>query len=119
ASRDPQALLDTEGTECVAACYRCLMSYFNQPDHERLDRRDGPAREMLLRLARATTVVERTPSVHPGPIPATTPPDLARWFERADQAGLPRPDAVPMPVGDVALSLVWKAHYVVALRGAT
>ena len=27
-------------TPCVAACYRCLMSYFNQPDHELIDRRD-------------------------------------------------------------------------------
>ena len=25
-------------TACVAACYRCVMSYFNQPDHELLDR---------------------------------------------------------------------------------
>lgn len=32
------AIKEVQGTECVAACYRCLMSYFNQPEHELLDR---------------------------------------------------------------------------------
>ncbi len=26
--------LDRAGTECVAGCYRCLLSYYNQPDHD-------------------------------------------------------------------------------------
>ena len=39
----------------MAACYKCLMSYFNQPDHELIDRRDIVAREILLRLANSTT----------------------------------------------------------------
>ena len=48
-------LSDQPGTACVAACYRCLMSYYNQPDHELLDRRDEDARTLLLRLARGRT----------------------------------------------------------------
>jgi len=115
-SGDAGALVDTEGTACVAACYRCLMSYFNQPDHELLDRRDRDAREMLLRLARARTAVDRGASVHPSPIPAGTTPDLARWFELADARGLPRPDPEGMTVGDVRLPLVWRGHYVAAVR---
>ena len=51
-SPSPEALEDVADTACVAACYRCLMSYYNQPDHELLDRRDRAAREILLRLAR-------------------------------------------------------------------
>src|SRR5690606_21435393 len=31
---EPAALTDVEGTSCVAGCYRCLLSYYNQPDHE-------------------------------------------------------------------------------------
>src|SRR5262249_41400004 len=55
------ALADQPGAACVAACYRCLMSYYNQPDHEILDRRDEAARELLLRLARAHTVPRESP----------------------------------------------------------
>jgi hypothetical protein len=117
-SSDGGALADAEGTACVAACYRCLMSYFNQPDHELLDRRDGPTREILLRLARATTTVERAPSAHPGPIPSDTAPDVARWLELSDGQGLPRPDAEALTVGDVRLPLVWRGHYVAVVRDA-
>ncbi|MCK5805562.1 MAG: DUF1998 domain-containing protein, partial [Lentisphaeria bacterium] len=50
---NPSELIDQPGTACVAACYRCLMSYYNQPDHEVIDRRNEAARDMLLRLGRA------------------------------------------------------------------
>ena len=55
----PADLSDQPDAACVAACYRCLMSYYNQPDHESLDRRDEDARAMLLRLAGARTVTQR------------------------------------------------------------
>ena len=58
----PTDLSDQAEAPCVAACYRCLMSYYNQPDHENLDRRDEDARAMLLRLARARTVPRRARS---------------------------------------------------------
>ena len=50
-------LVDVEGTACVAGCYRCLLSYYNQPDHEVIDRRDEAARAVLVRLARVQTVL--------------------------------------------------------------
>jgi hypothetical protein len=28
---------------CEAGCYQCLLSYFNQPDHEHINRRDPDA----------------------------------------------------------------------------
>jgi len=37
----------------VAGCYRCLLSYYNQPDHELIDRRREEAIAILLSLARA------------------------------------------------------------------
>ena len=115
-SRDPDALEDVEGTECVAACYRCLMSYYNQPEHEALDRRDRTAREILLRLARARTTLARKPSVRPQPVPPGTTPDLARWLELADGLKLPRPDVDALDVaGAVRVPLVWRDHYVVAV----
>ena len=36
---------------CVAGCYRCLLSYYNQPDHELIDRRDQRVVDLLLQMA--------------------------------------------------------------------
>ncbi len=111
-------LTDTAGTSCVAACYRCLMSYYNQPDHEILDRRDSKVQELLLRLARArTSVAERTASRdsahHPSPATAADD-DLTRWLGQARERELPPPDDEPVTHDGVELPLVWRAHYLVA-----
>ncbi|MGQ9369605.1 DEAD/DEAH box helicase [Azospirillum sp. ST 5-10] len=50
AGADPKALRETSA-RCVAGCYRCLLSYFNQPDHESIDRRNESVLRFLLRLA--------------------------------------------------------------------
>lgn len=51
--------LDDAEPDCEAGCYRCLLSYANQPDHKRIDRRDrlrdGELLTLLCRLARAET----------------------------------------------------------------
>ncbi|HEM7803028.1 DEAD/DEAH box helicase [Burkholderia cenocepacia] len=44
-------LHDTEDA-CVAGCYRCLLSYYNQPDHEMIDRQDEKVRDVIERMAR-------------------------------------------------------------------
>ena len=38
---------------CEAGCYRCLLSYYNQPDHPLIDRRNEAMRDLLCRLTRA------------------------------------------------------------------
>ncbi len=50
---DASQLLDLPGA-CVKGCYRCLLSYYNQPDHEMIDRQDAGVHEVLNRLARST-----------------------------------------------------------------
>jgi hypothetical protein len=117
-----EALVDAAGTSCVAACYRCLMSYYNQPDHELLDRRDADGRTLLLRLARSSTSGLVTPSVTRPASAAATPiadPEgaLGRWMEQSRGSGLPTPDLEPLAVNDTRLPLVWRAHYAVALLG--
>ena len=42
AKGDPDRLSETGVPECVAGCYRCVLSYFNQPDHELIDRATLP-----------------------------------------------------------------------------
>jgi hypothetical protein len=47
------SLHDQPDTRCVAGCYRCLLSYYNQPDHELINRRDSQVVRILWRLARS------------------------------------------------------------------
>lgn len=44
--------------DCVSACYDCLLSYMNQPDHQYLDRR--LIRDILLRMKNAVVAVSPT-----------------------------------------------------------
>ena len=39
---------------CVAGCYRCLLSYYNQPQHSVIDRYDEDSLKILVELANAT-----------------------------------------------------------------
>ena len=50
---DPAGLEDRE-EGCEAGCYRCLLSYYNQPDHEHIDRRNEAVLDLLCRLTRST-----------------------------------------------------------------
>ena len=114
----PADLSDQPDASCVAACYRCLMSYYNQPDHESLDRRDEDARAMLLRLARARTVRTRRISVNADP--ATFHFDVTvsyekPWREESARRGIPESDSSPLAVGERSVRCVWRRHYVAAL----
>lgn len=88
-------MADVPGTLCVAGCYRCLLSYYNQPDHELIDRRDAEARSILLRLAQIETVLIVTPApeVTPGGDVVEEGSWEARWRARfgAVLAGAPAP----------------------------
>jgi len=48
---------DPQVEPCVAGCYRCLLSYYNQPDHLLIDRRDKGAQAVLYRMTRCETEV--------------------------------------------------------------
>ena len=48
---DPDTLADTKAETCGKACYECLLDYFNQPDHQVLDR--YLVRDILAELARS------------------------------------------------------------------
>jgi len=109
------SLSDQPRTACVAACYRCLMSYYNQPDHEVLDRRDEAARALLLRLARGRTVARE---VRPSPVPDPLTGDDSRegrWLVEASRRGIPAPDLEPLVAADRSVRAVWRKHYVAAV----
>lgn len=44
--------LKNQNNECEAGCYRCLLSYYNQPDHPQIDRQNENMLNFLCRLTR-------------------------------------------------------------------
>ena len=108
ATANAASLQEVDRPECVNGCYRCLLSYYNQPDHELINRRDQGALRTLLRLARATTTTALTCDD-----PAEDP-DERRWREAIAAWRLPRPDAAALKIAGQALPLVWRAHLIAA-----
>jgi hypothetical protein len=97
ATKGSSALIEVPDARCVAGCYRCLLSYFNQPDHELIDRRQEPALQFLLRLAFADP--------H-DPHHGTT--------VHAGLKGCPAPDPTPMVIDGYPVDLIWRAARVAA-----
>jgi hypothetical protein len=95
----PSALASVPDARCVAGCYRCLLSYYNQPDHELIDRRNELTLEFLVRLGHAE-----------GRNPA---PDV-RCAELSD--GCPPPDPEPITVDCVRIDLIWRAARLAAIE---
>jgi hypothetical protein len=86
---------------CEAGCYKCLLSYFNQPDHEYINRRHPDVLKLLVALANAQVQL-RCDSPDTG-VPVETLEDgAASWFMALKQAGLNEPDAVNVPVNQGA-----------------
>jgi len=124
--------VDEESAPCVRGCYRCLLSYYNQPDHPLIDRRSERARDFLERLARAEVVDTGSVDTEDGGIAAapkseaalhqTSATDVAAtddvngdseartaWAAAARRWGLPAPDtrAPRTAVGEALLG--WKS----------
>ena len=57
---NPEHLSEKPETGCVLGCYRCLLSYHNQPDHELINRTDREVKSILLRLARGSVSALRS-----------------------------------------------------------
>jgi Lhr-like helicase len=59
---NPGDLKEEENKICVAGCYQCLLSYYNQPEHSIIDRRNKKALEILIALYRGEVVSEGKPT---------------------------------------------------------
>lgn len=85
---------------CEAGCYQCLLSYFNQPDHESINRRNVDALKVLVALANAEVQpkgIAASASKH-----ASTNALLDQWLLALDASGLRRPDALQVSVNQGA-----------------
>lgn len=85
---------------CEAGCYKCLLSYYNQPDHTVIDRKDesneGRALDILCRLTRATGQVGtfgRDPSAQTEELRRISGSSLEQaWLDSIEQNGYLKPD---------------------------
>jgi hypothetical protein len=100
---NPSVLINDPIAECVKGCYRCLLSYYNQPDHELIDRTDKDVISILLRLARCETIpLQRQVMVQGG------------WTEAIARWQLPAPDDQPLSINGIELPLTWRSYLTVA-----
>jgi len=104
---DPDILTTEPNARCVKGCYRCLLSYYNQPDHELIDRTDKDACRLLLELAAAKVK----------PVVRKKAPDsrLSLWIQALDSWHLPAPSSEPLVISDISIPLVWRSHRVAAV----
>jgi hypothetical protein len=89
---DPATGAEHEAGECTRGCYRCLLSYSNQPFHNRIDRR--LVRDLLMDLAGADVVMQSSTAATPPPMLADIPPATRRVLDYIHAHGGRAPDAV-------------------------
>ncbi|TDQ38961.1 DEAD/DEAH box helicase [Thiopseudomonas denitrificans] len=109
-SWDYQQLPQQEQTDelgnakCEAGCYQCLLSYFNQPDHDHINRRNQQALELLVALANAN--VQPAHGTTPASITATDKHDTndlhSQWLQALAAHHLPIPDTQQVAVNQGA-----------------
>ncbi len=109
------SLTDGPDARCVAGCYRCLLSYYNQPDHEIIDRRSEPGKDLILRLARSATLPTAQQALALPRAGGVEDGLEGRWLRDARSRAVTPPDAEPLSVGGVMFPFCWRSHYVVAV----
>lgn len=109
-SQGDAKLLKAKDDACVRGCYRCLLSYYNQLDHEHIDRSSEEVVQFLIKLARGKTISDEIGTVEASSSPWTT------IFERA---GLPPADAMPVKFDGVEVEFAWRRHLTAATAQLT
>jgi very-short-patch-repair endonuclease len=85
---------------CEAGCYKCLLSYYNQPDHSHIDRQDadndGKVLDILCRLTRMvgrTGSFGRTAETQKGELERISDSSLEQtWLRYVEEHGYRLPD---------------------------
>lgn len=90
----PQQLIDTEAGKseeqrCNKACYRCLLSYTNQPNHSTIDRHQPAVCALLQRFFSADF---RDKALPPRRCVGEQGTPATRWQQELNARGLPAPE---------------------------
>ena len=112
---------------CEAGCYQCLLSYFNQPDHDHIDRHNETALKLLVALANAQVLPAAVsspamPSTLAANPEASSGGALDTWLHALQSGGHQLPDQTAVPVAEgtaIAAGLYKQARLVVFLEQPT
>ncbi|MGO8248979.1 DEAD/DEAH box helicase [Rhizobium johnstonii] len=105
AAGDADLLREKENGSCVRGCYRCLLSYFNQPDHELINRSSPEVTQFLIDLSRGKIFLAAP--LAPGAV-------VSPWLETFGAAGIPQIDTMPVRFGGIDFEFAWRAFAVAA-----
>lgn len=95
---------------CEAGCYQCLLSYFNQPDHEIINRNDGAILDLLAQLAQSSVKPASESSLPKFAAKHNNKSSpLDAWLAEIKRLGLRVPDATHIEI--TAANSVADAHY--------
>ena len=106
AAGDASLLVDQREDACVRGCYRCLLSYFNQPDHELIHRTSDQVKQLLVDLARGEVVLNATLS--------NSNQKTGPWPALFRAAGIPTPDSAPITMAGQVFPFAWRSHFIAA-----
>ncbi|WP_292454286.1 DEAD/DEAH box helicase [Mesorhizobium sp.] len=106
ASHDHSMLEDSNDAECVRGCYRCLLSYYNQPDQELINRKDDDTKRFLLQLA--CSEVKLTP------VNSAEYATSDRWSAAFAASGIPSPDSTGLQARTTTFTYAWRDRLVAA-----
>ena len=110
---DPESLVPRNDT-CVSGCYHCLLSYYNQPDHELIDRQNHTVLKILLDLARSRLRPLETAQAPADVVEDGTSGQREAWLQAFRAAGLPLPDDQPLALPGATFPFRWQHHMVAA-----
>nr|WP_247712535.1 DEAD/DEAH box helicase [Qipengyuania xiapuensis] len=101
---------------CVAGCYRCLLSYYNQPDHELIDRRDAEVVEYLIALSQSVDVASGHQKAN-GSQGSSKPDnsDHSGWHAAFERWDVQEPKS--LDIGGDVINFYWPARDVLAVIG--
>lgn len=84
---------------CEAGCYQCLLSYFNQPEHDYIDRRQTDTLRLLVALANANVKPKQTTITES----LANSSELShQWFSALQERSLRHPDVLNVAVSNGA-----------------
>ena len=96
---------------CEAGCYKCLLSYYNQPDHDTIDRQNPEVLQLLCALTESKVVSleeEIEEELKDGP------PQYLKLEKSLEALGLPLPDRWETDVAGIAVDALY-THTQIAL----
>jgi hypothetical protein len=82
-----------------------LLSYFNQPDHEKIDRTNIETKQLLVDIARGERLLTKA---------VTSSLEETGWPGEFKNNNLPAPDAEPVSLAGQLFPYVWRTHRVAA-----